>query len=71
MTRKKISVGTWAYIWGGYSDKPIPFPTVVKKLKELSLEEWRPIHNSFVQLADPIVVPRIAARIGAVPSTRA
>ena len=38
MGKKKISVGTWAYIWGGYSDKPIPFPTVVKKLKELKFD---------------------------------
>jgi sugar phosphate isomerase/epimerase len=38
MGRKKISVGTWAYIWGGYADKPIPFPTVVKKLKELKFD---------------------------------
>ena len=38
MSKKKISVGTWAYIWGGYSDKPIPFPTVVKKLKELKFD---------------------------------
>ena len=38
MGRKKIAVGTWAYIWGGYSDKPIPFPTVVKKLKELKFD---------------------------------
>ena len=38
MGKKKISVGTWAYIWGGYADKPIPFPTVVKKLKELKFD---------------------------------
>ena len=38
MGKKKISVGTWAYIWGGYSDKPIPFPTVVKRLKELKFD---------------------------------
>ncbi|HVP19884.1 MAG TPA: sugar phosphate isomerase/epimerase family protein [Spirochaetia bacterium] len=38
MARKKISVGTWAYIWGGYSDKPIPFPMVVKRLKELKFD---------------------------------
>ena len=36
--KKKISVGTWAYIWGGYADKPIPFPTVVKRLKELKFD---------------------------------
>ena len=38
MGKKKISVGTWAYIWGGYADKPIPFPTVVKRLKELKFD---------------------------------
>jgi sugar phosphate isomerase/epimerase len=38
MAKKKISVGTWAYIWGGYADKPIPFPTVVKRLKELKFD---------------------------------
>ncbi len=38
MGNKKISVGTWAYIWGGYADKPIPFPTVVKRLKELKFD---------------------------------
>jgi sugar phosphate isomerase/epimerase len=38
MGKKKISVGTWAYIWGGYADKPIAFPTVVKRLKELKFD---------------------------------
>jgi sugar phosphate isomerase/epimerase len=38
MARKKISVGTWAYIWGGYADKPIPLVEVVKKLKELKFD---------------------------------
>ena len=38
MAKKKISVGTWAYIWGGYADKPIPFPAVVKRLKELKFD---------------------------------
>ncbi|MGC8780308.1 MAG: sugar phosphate isomerase/epimerase family protein [Anaerolineae bacterium] len=38
MAKKKISVGTWAYIWGGYADKPIPLPTVVKRLAELKFD---------------------------------
>jgi sugar phosphate isomerase/epimerase len=38
MGRKKIAVGTWAYIWGGYSDHPIPLPIVIKKLKELGFD---------------------------------
>src|SRR5512143_484364 len=38
MAKKKISVGTWAYIWGGYADKPIPLATVVKRLQELGLD---------------------------------
>lgn len=38
MARKKISVGTWAYIWGGYAEKPVPFPTVVKRLRELNFD---------------------------------
>jgi len=38
MGKKKISVGAWAYIWGGYSDKPIPLPTVVKRLQELKFD---------------------------------
>lgn len=35
---KKISVGTWAYIWGGYADAPIPFPKVVKSLAEMGFD---------------------------------
>lgn len=38
MGKKKISVGAWAYIWGGYSDKPIPLPTVVGRLKALKFD---------------------------------
>jgi len=38
MGKKKISVGTWAYIWGGYADKPVPFPAVVQRLKELKFD---------------------------------
>ena len=38
MGKKKISVGAWAYIWGGYSDKPTPLPTVVKRLQELKFD---------------------------------
>ena len=32
---KKTSIGGWAYIWGGYSEAPIPLEDVVKQLSEL------------------------------------
>jgi hypothetical protein len=40
MGGKKISVGTWGYIWGDYSDKPIAFtphlePNTEEKRAEL------------------------------------
>lgn len=35
---KRISIGTWAYSIGPYADKPIPFPEVVLKLKELGFD---------------------------------
>ena len=35
---KKTSIGGWAFIWGGYSDKPIPLTTVAAKLKELGFD---------------------------------
>jgi len=38
MGKKKISVGTWAYIWGGYEDDPIPFPKVVKELSAMGFD---------------------------------
>ena len=38
MGKKKISVGTWAYIWGGYEDDPIPFPKVVKDLANIGFD---------------------------------
>jgi sugar phosphate isomerase/epimerase len=38
MGKKKISVGTWAYIWGGYEDDPIPFPKVVKDLANMGFD---------------------------------
>ena len=38
MAKKKISVGTWAYIWGGYSDKPVPLIDVVKGLKKMKFD---------------------------------
>jgi sugar phosphate isomerase/epimerase len=38
MGKKKISVGTWAYIWGGYEDDPIPFPKVVKDLSAMGFD---------------------------------
>ncbi len=38
MGKKKISIGAWAYIWGGYQEAPIPLPTVLKTLKELKFD---------------------------------
>jgi len=35
---KKSSIGGWAYIWGGYSEAPIPLEDVVKKLSELGFD---------------------------------
>jgi sugar phosphate isomerase/epimerase len=35
---KRISIGTWAYTIGPYQDNPVPFETVVKKLKELQFD---------------------------------
>jgi sugar phosphate isomerase/epimerase len=36
--KKKTAVGTWAYIWGGYQEAPIPFRTAVEKLAELKYD---------------------------------
>ena len=41
---KKISVGTWAYIWGGYADKPIDLPVVAKKLQAVQVRRRRAGH---------------------------
>jgi len=38
MGKKKVSVGAWAYIWGGYAEEPIPLTTVVKGLQELGFD---------------------------------
>ncbi|MBU4292553.1 MAG: sugar phosphate isomerase/epimerase, partial [Actinobacteria bacterium] len=35
---KKTSIGGWAYIWGGYSEAPIPLEEVAKKLAELGFD---------------------------------
>lgn len=35
---KKVSVGTWAYIWGGYADKPIALDVVANKLQEYKFD---------------------------------
>src|SRR5690606_18671588 len=35
---KKISIGTWAYSIGPYADDPVPWDTVVSKLKELGFD---------------------------------
>ncbi len=34
MGKKKVSIGTWAFIWGGYKEEPIPFATVLDTLKK-------------------------------------
>lgn len=36
--QKKTSIGGWAYIWGGYSEDPIPLQDVLKRLKELGFD---------------------------------
>ena len=38
MAKKKLSIGSWAYTFGPYTDKPIPFDTVVKTLGELGFD---------------------------------
>ena len=38
MAKKKISVGTWAYNWGGYADEPIALDVVAKKLQEYKFD---------------------------------
>jgi sugar phosphate isomerase/epimerase len=35
---KKSSIGGWAYIWGGYSEEPVPLEDVVIKLSELGFD---------------------------------
>jgi sugar phosphate isomerase/epimerase len=38
MGKKKTSIGTWAFIWGGYTEAPIPFDVALDKLKELGFD---------------------------------
>lgn len=38
MARKKISIGTWAYTIGPYESNPVPFETVISKLKEIGYD---------------------------------
>lgn len=38
MAKKKISIGSWAYTIGPYASNPVPFETVVTKLKELGFD---------------------------------
>lgn len=38
MGKIKSSIGAWAYIWGGYSEEPIPHEKVVKTLAELGFD---------------------------------
>ncbi|MDD5659226.1 MAG: sugar phosphate isomerase/epimerase [Actinomycetota bacterium] len=35
---KKSSIGGWAFIWGGYSEAPIPLEEVLKKISELGFD---------------------------------
>lgn len=35
---KKISIGTWAFIWGGYKEDPIPFEAALDRLKSLGYD---------------------------------
>src|SRR5213079_477878 len=35
---KRISIGTWAYTIGPYQNNPVPFETVVKKLRDLEFD---------------------------------
>lgn len=35
---KKISIGTWAYAFGPYEKKPVPFNTVVRRCGEIGLD---------------------------------
>jgi len=35
---KKVSVGTWAYIFGPYQDKPVPFDTCLQEIKKLGFD---------------------------------
>jgi len=56
MANKKISVGNWAYIWGGYTDKPIPLTDVVSRLQEYKFDgiefgDFAP-HLSFEEAKD-------------------
>ena len=41
MGKKKIAVGAWAYIWGGYEEAPIPLATVVKGLQGPEVRRYR------------------------------
>ena len=38
MAKKKLSIGSWAYTFGPYQEKPIPFETVVKTLGKLGFD---------------------------------
>jgi len=38
MAKPKLSIGSWAYTFGPYTDNPIPFDAVCKKLGELKFD---------------------------------
>lgn len=38
MGKKKTAIGTWAYIWGGYKEDPIPLETALDTLKRLGFD---------------------------------
>jgi sugar phosphate isomerase/epimerase len=33
VSRKKIAIGTWAYIWGGHTSDPVPLTTVLRHVR--------------------------------------
>ena len=38
MAAMKTAIGSWAYIWGGYADKPYPLDVVLQRLGELKFD---------------------------------
>ena len=52
---KKISIGSWAYTFGPYEEKPVSLPTVVQKLGELGYDGIE--LNGFKPHAHPDLYP--------------
>jgi len=38
MSGKKISIGTWAYIWAGYAEDPIPLATALDQMQTIGAD---------------------------------